>query len=157
MAAIPASIMGWKKLSSPLAPKQCYIHTIQVREESTQTIVTQGEWWVRPGLKESHGYYYGIIRFYAENGEKNKEIHLDRAVSYKTVLHDDFVQNTVIYSTSTSGDELSDKFVIRYASPQLVTGQSNKTIMFVTPEGVLLSGLNDRPRIICDNTSMSPD
>lgn len=138
-----------------LSTRTCHISTLNVREETKQTVITRGQWWLRFGDEKSHGLFYGRTTFLNSDDAITRTLLSDRSFTFHARLTNRLLETKILNVSRISGDKLSDDEIERWISPALVKGHTNHTMLFRTPGGSILSGLPGRPAIKCDDTALS--
>lgn len=129
--------------------KSCRNSTITVRHEKDETVITQADWWIDLRSHPRHGLYTGYATFYDADGNRIRNAATDRTFTFSSELKGGYFYNQTTSVSKLTGDDLNKGKLEKYFSPVLVEGHYNLAYLFSLPGGRMLSGLSDRPRVIC--------
>ena len=105
----------------------------------------------RDGLHEGHTTYIGNIRHFQDGKRVGQASPVQRSVNYTMSFSGNLLHLTMLSHARRLGDQSNEKEVTDYIFPQLKSGETSTSSLYLLENSILASGTEMVVRIACTN------
>ena len=147
-----ALTIGYTIATSPLrqtcfAPASFYT----IKDENNVTLARGIYRSYRDGLHEGHTTYIGNIRHFQDGKRVGQASPVQRSVNYTMSFSGNLLHLTMLSHARRLGDQSNEKEVTDYIFPQLKSGETSTSSLYLLENSILASGTETVVRIACTN------
>lgn len=126
----------------------CQAVTVNTLYRDESTIVVNARWWLHPGVSRGTGTYESRVDINDRNGavktyQESKSFVMDYAISGSVLNIHTRKIHPLSWENAASPDTNS------FTDPAMTEGVNMDVHLFRLPDGQIMSGLNGRPRALC--------